>query len=117
MKEKKPNPFYRVVKSSKIVQSRNYSESDHLLPEEQWAQITSKFVVADSEEPSSKKVIQYNMYERRLADKLNVLDWKLSYIMDEEDVAFIHAKSEPKVKHENTSSNSSNRANSAKETV
>ena len=32
------------------------------------------------------------MYERRLADKLSYFDWKLSYMMDEEDLEFIHKK-------------------------
>ena len=31
------------------------------------------------------------MYERRLADKLSYLDWKLSYSIDEEDFNFIHS--------------------------
>lgn len=37
-----------------------------------------------------KKVTQYNVFERRLADKLSYLDWKLSYVIDEEDFEFIH---------------------------
>lgn len=45
LKEKRPNPFYRVVDSVKLVQARNYAETDHLLPEEQWAQLTFKMDV------------------------------------------------------------------------
>lgn len=32
------------------------------------------------------------MFERRLADKISYIDWKLSYVIDEEDFEFIHAK-------------------------
>jgi hypothetical protein len=60
-----------------------------LLPEEQWAQLTLKCNVLNSED---QKVIQYNVFERRLADKLTYLDWKLIYIIDEDDFAFIHEK-------------------------
>ncbi len=31
------------------------------------------------------------MFERRLADKLSYLDWKLSYMMDEDDLTFMHS--------------------------
>jgi len=48
--------------------------------------------VKNSEDPSEKPVIQYNVFERRLADKLSYMDWKLSYVIDEEDFKFIHAK-------------------------
>ena len=37
---KKQNPFLKDISEVKYLQSRMYSESDHLLPEEQWAQIT-----------------------------------------------------------------------------
>lgn len=33
---------------------------------------------------------QYGMFERRLADKLSYLDWKLSLIDNEEDYKFIY---------------------------
>ena len=33
-----------------LVQARNYQETDHLLPEEQWAQLTFKCEVQDDEE-------------------------------------------------------------------
>ena len=38
------------VKSLHVVQARNYAESDHLLPEDQWAQLTMKFHVIDNED-------------------------------------------------------------------
>ena len=38
--EKRPNPFLKNINRLSILQSRMYSENDHLLPEEQWAQIT-----------------------------------------------------------------------------
>jgi hypothetical protein len=91
LKEKKPNPFNKEVEDVRLVQARNYAESDHLLPEEQWAQITLKFVVKHQD---SDTVTQYNVFERRLADKISYLDWKLSYAIDQEDFAFLHAKPE-----------------------
>lgn len=36
---------------------------------------------------------QYNVFERRLADKISYLDWKLSYVIDEDDFDIIHASS------------------------
>jgi hypothetical protein len=45
MKEKRPNPFHKQIESLQLVQARNYAETDHLLPEEQWAQITFKFTL------------------------------------------------------------------------
>ena len=38
------------------------------------------------------------MFERRLADKLSYLDWKLSYMMDEDDLTFMHAKNVKEMK-------------------
>jgi hypothetical protein len=73
------------------VQARNYAETDHLLPEEQWAQLTFKYTLRESE-TAEDLITQYNVFERRLADKLSYLDWKLSYVIDEEDFKFIHAK-------------------------
>jgi hypothetical protein len=37
LREKRPNPFFKNVSGVKLVQVRNYAETDHLLPEEQWA--------------------------------------------------------------------------------
>ena len=87
LREKRPNPFYRNISKLSLIQSRNYAETDHLLPEEQWAQLTFKFEVKASEDDAqdSNKIIQYNVFERRLADKLSYMDWKLSYIIDTED--------------------------------
>jgi hypothetical protein len=42
------------------------------------------------------------VFERRLADKISYMDWKLSYIIDMEDFAFIHAKPTPITKTNNT---------------
>ena len=47
LKEKKPNPFYKQIISLNVLQARNYAETDHLLPEEQWAQLTAKLNVSD----------------------------------------------------------------------
>lgn len=45
-----------------------------------------------NEDGQDKKVTQYNVFERRLADKLSYMDWKLSYVINEDDFAIIHAK-------------------------
>jgi hypothetical protein len=37
LKTKKENPFLKQVDSLTLLQARVYAESDHLLPEEQWA--------------------------------------------------------------------------------
>jgi hypothetical protein len=83
MKEKRPNPFYKEVKDLQLVQVRNYAETDHLLPEEQWAQLTFKFNVTSADHDQA--LTQYNVFERRLADKISYMDWKLSFVIDPED--------------------------------
>ena len=55
-----------------------------MLLEEQWAQTTFRI--------SYKDTVQYCVFERRLADKLSFYDWKLCFILDDEDFDFIHAK-------------------------
>lgn len=91
-KEKRVNPFSRQIENIKLVQARNYAETDHLLPEEQWAQLTFKFEVRMTEDPLEEPTVQYNVFERRLADKISYMDWKLSYVIDLEDFKFIHAQ-------------------------
>ncbi len=54
-----------------------------MLPEEQWAQLTFKFNVSSAD--SDQILTQYNVFERRLADKISYLDWKLSFVIDPED--------------------------------
>ncbi len=82
LKEKRPNPFHKQVNSVKVVQARNYAESDHLLPEEQWAQITFKYDLSDEAATNGGHLTQYNVFERRLADKISYMDWKLSFVID-----------------------------------
>lgn len=41
---------------------------------------------------TNQLISQYNVFERRLADKLSYLDWKLSFVLNEEDFLFIHEK-------------------------
>ena len=94
LKEKRPNPFFKHAETIQLVQARNYAETDHLLPEEQWAQLTFNFTVKPDEGEGS--ITQYNVFERRLADKLSYLDWKLSYVIDMEDFQFIHASASQK---------------------
>jgi hypothetical protein len=41
--------------------------------------------VRPDEEDAKTTITQYNVFERRLADKLSYLDWKLSYVIDMDD--------------------------------
>jgi hypothetical protein len=52
--------------------------------------LTFKFKVKPDDETAP--IEQYNVFERRLADKLTYLDWKLSFNIDLEDFTFLHAK-------------------------
>ena len=83
LREKRANPFFKQVNNLALVQVRNYAETDHLLPEEQWAQLTFKFNVQTAD--SDQVLTQYNVFERRLADKITYMDWKLSFVIDPED--------------------------------
>jgi len=75
------------------------------LPEEQWAQLTFRYEVKATDDPKEPTITQFNVFERRLADKISYMDWKLSYVIDMEDFNFIHAKpSEPVKKAIETSS-------------
>ena len=84
---KRENPFLKQISSLKHLQSRIYSENDHLLPEEQWAQITCLLTGYDN---SGEKTQLYTVFERRAADKLDYYDWKISYLAGEEDFKFIN---------------------------
>lgn len=71
------------------MQARIYHESDHLLPEEQWAQITVRLTgINHQDEPTT----QYGVFERRVSDKLSYQDWKISLVADEADYMFLHVK-------------------------
>lgn len=48
------------------------------------------------EDSDNSKITQYNVFERRLADKLSYMDWKLSYVLEEDDFVFLHSKN-PKI--------------------
>ena len=72
------------VSAVKIMQARSYAQTDHLLAEEQWAQITVRF---DGQNTSNER--QYLMFERRLADKMSYQDWKLCTLDTEEEVRVI----------------------------
>ena len=69
------------------MQARIYSENDHLLPEEQWAQITVRLIGTDVQ---GEDTTQYTVFERRVADKMDYFDWKISLLADEEDFRFIN---------------------------
>jgi hypothetical protein len=43
---------------------------------------------------AGNSMTQYNVFERRLADKLTYIDWKLSFSASEDDFIFIHNKTE-----------------------
>ena len=85
--EKRNNPFLKEVNSLTTLQSRVYSESDHLLPEEQWAQITC---LLRGKNTRDQTVDLYTVYERRVADKLDYFDWKISFMAEAEDFKFIN---------------------------
>lgn len=72
-----------------MMQARIYANQDHLLPEDQWAQITMRFDLKDSQ---GNRLQQYNVFERLLADKLSYYDWKLCYQGSPEEFEFIHKK-------------------------
>ena len=48
------------------------------------------------------KVTQFNMFERRFADKLTYLDWKLGFMADERDFEFINSSLKSKSSDEET---------------
>ena len=86
-KGNKVNPFLKDVHSLKVMQARIYSENDHLLPEEQWAQLTVRLIGTNLK---GENTTQFTVFERRLADKLDYYDWKISFLADEEDFRFIN---------------------------
>ena len=71
----------------KLMQARVYAENDHLLPEEQWAQITMRLRGIDE---SGEAKTKYTVFERRLADKLDYYDWKICILSEEEDFKFMN---------------------------
>ena len=76
LKAKSENPFLKQVDGLTLLQARVYAESDHLLPEEQWAQLTLRLQGIDIH---GAKQTQYNVFERRLAEKMSYDEWKLSF--------------------------------------
>ena len=42
-KNKQPNPFVKQINGVTMMQARVYANQDHLLPEDQWAQITMRY--------------------------------------------------------------------------
>lgn len=89
MKEGSPNPFFKDVKAISMVQARIYANQDTLIPEDQWAQITLKMEIEGNK---GQKEEQYNVFERRLADKLSYFDWKLCYQGSREEFIYLHQK-------------------------
>jgi hypothetical protein len=87
-KAKKPSPFLREIHTMTNMQARVYHENDHLLPEDQWAQFTMRLKGTKTD---GTTLTQYSVFERRMADKLSYLDWKLSMLADEEDFILMHS--------------------------
>lgn len=85
--DKHRNPFLKEVTGFKTLQSRVYSENDHLLPEEQWAQIT---VCLTGRTIKDVPATHYTVFERRVADKLDYFDWKISLMANEADFKMIN---------------------------
>ena len=84
---KKLNPFLKEITEFKVLQSRMHADNDHLLPEDQWAQIT---VLLSGLYTTGKPVEMYTVFERRAADKLDCFDWKISFMAEEEDFKIIN---------------------------
>jgi len=64
-----------------------------LLPEDQWAQVTvlmSGVYSTKGSSRSEKTANVYTVYERRLADKLDFYDWKVSFMAEEEDFKIVN---------------------------
>ena len=79
LKDKSVNPFIQPDKIQTL-QCRIYSEGDRMLPEEQWSQIT---VLKKGKDNKGNYTTLYAVYERRLSDKVEPYDWKISLIADE----------------------------------
>lgn len=43
-----------------------------------------------------QKKTQYNMFERRFADKLTYFDWRLGFLIDEKDIGILVDSPSPK---------------------
>jgi hypothetical protein len=89
LKAKTANPFLKQVDGLTLLQARVYAESDHLLPEEQWAQLTLRMKGTDI---NGQSQTQYNVFERRLADKMSYDEWRLSFQALEDEFVFLHNK-------------------------
>ena len=87
LKDKKPTPFQKTVNGLTLLQARIYANQDHLLPEDQWAQITMRFDLSDQD---GERLRQYNVFERRLSDKLSFYDWKLCYQGTDQEFNLLH---------------------------
>ena len=85
--EKRNNPFMKEIASLQHLQSRMYHDNDHLLPEDQWAQIT---VLLKGEDFKGQQTKIYTVFERRAADKTDYYDWKISFMAGEEDWKLIN---------------------------
>lgn len=59
-----------------------YGDEEGLAEEEDWAQIT---VMLRGTSVEDKSVNMYTILERRVADKLDYFDWKISYMGEEEE--------------------------------
>jgi len=85
--DKNANPFMKEIDTLRPLQSRIYSENDHMLPEEQWAQITVLLQGRDARGAPSKL---YTVFERRTADLTDYYDWKISFLAEEEDFILVN---------------------------
>lgn len=86
---KRANPFLKQVNTFKVLQSRMHADNDHLLPEDQWAQITV-LLTGTLANKAQEPVDMYTVYERRVADKLDYFDWKISFMALEEDFRILN---------------------------
>ena len=64
-----------------------------MLPEDQWAQITvlmSGLLVVKGGANPGPPIDVYTVYERRVADKLDFYDWKISFMALEDDFRIVN---------------------------
>lgn len=78
----KPNPFLKQVSRVQPLQTRVYGEDEALQLEDDWAQVT---VILRGTSVEDNLVNMYTILERRVADKVDYFDWKISYMGEEEE--------------------------------
>ena len=79
--DKDTNPFLN-ADSVTLLQCRIYSAGGSFMPEEQWAQVT---VRQNGQNSKGEKSSYIAVYERRMSDKVEYFDWKISLMAEESE--------------------------------